>query len=155
MSTFIGDFQGKADAKGRIVMPMAFKHVLEAMKENRLIVKRDIYEKCLLIYPACEWERVMEDLRTKINPYDKEHMQFMREYQRNTAELQLDANGRILIPRRLMSAIEADKDVTMIGIDKHIELWDSQLFDNQAIDSDKLGSLAQSILGQQNKSNEQ
>ena len=151
MSIFIGDFQGKADAKGRIVLPIAFKHVLDSMNENRIIVKRDIYEKCLLIYPACEWEFVMEDLRSKINPYDKEHMQFMREFQRNTAELQLDANGRILIPKRLMSVINAEKDVTMIGIDKHIELWDSKIFDNQAIDSDTLGSLAQNILGAQSK----
>ena len=105
MSTFIGDFVCKADAKGRIVMPSVFKNMLESEGESRIVVKKDIFEQCLVLYPYSEWDRLMNDLRQKINPYDREHTRFFREFQRNTAEMQLDANGRFLVPRRLMTSV--------------------------------------------------
>lgn len=147
MSRFIGDFSSKADVKSRIVLPMAFKLVLENLGESRLIVKKDIFEKCLLIYPYSEWERIMDDLRDRINPYDREHTRFLREYQRYTAELQLDGNGRILIPKRLMQSIEAEKDVTFLGVNKHIELWNSTEYEQQAISNDSLEALTEKLLG--------
>ncbi len=148
MSTFIGDFVCKADAKGRVVMPSAFKGVLESMTEVRLVVKKDIFEQCLVVYPFGEWERLMDDLRSKINPYNREHTRFMREFQCSTAELQLDGNGRFLVPRRLMQTIGADKDVVLLGVDRHIELWDAATYDSQHLSADELGNLAEKILGQ-------
>ncbi|MBP5365921.1 MAG: protein mraZ [Bacteroidales bacterium] len=153
MSTFIGDFNGKADAKGRIVLPVAFKHELENMGDMRLIVKKDLFEPCLLLYPYNEWERIMDDLRTKINSYDREHTRFLREYQRNTAELQVDNFSRILLPRRLLQIIGADKQLTFLGVDKHIEVWDSDTYDSQAMSAEDLALLAEKILGSNSRQN--
>lgn len=150
MSTFIGDFQAKADIKGRIVLPMAFKLTLESYGDTRLVVKKDLFEPCLTLYPMSEWCRIMDDLRSKINPYDREQARFLREFQRTTAELALDGNGRILIPRRLLQSIAAEKEVTFLGVDKHIELWDSATYNGEAMDSDTLGALAEKILGKPN-----
>lgn len=148
MSTFIGDFVCKADAKGRIVMPSVFKNMLESEGESRIVVKKDIFEQCLVLYPYSEWDRLMNDLRQKINPYDREHTRFFREFQRNTAEMQLDANGRFLVPRRLMTSVLVEKDVILLGVDKHIELWSTNLYDSQALPQEELGRLAENILGQ-------
>lgn len=148
MSTFIGDFVCKADAKGRIVMPSVFKNMLESEGESRIVVKKDIFEQCLVLYPYSEWDRLMNDLRQKINPYDREHTRFFREFQRNTAEMQLDANGRFLAPRRLMTSVLVEKDVILLGVDKHIELWSTNLYDSQALPQEELGRLAENILGQ-------
>ncbi len=148
MCTFIGDFQCKADAKCRLVLPSAFKHSLEADGEPaRLVIRKDIFEKCLLLTPYSEWQRQMTDLRGRINVYNRQHTQFLREMQRNAVEVQMDNFGRILIPKRLLTMIDADKEITLLGVDKHIELWDTQTLESQAMTSEDLGALAEKILG--------
>ena len=148
MIKFIGEYTAKMDDKGRIVFPSPFKALLPSDSPMKFVVKKDIFERCLVVYPFGEWERLMDDLRSKINPYNREHTRFMREFQCSTAELQLDGNGRFLVPRRLMQAIGADKDVVLLGVDRHIELWDAATYDSQHLSADELGNLAEKILGQ-------
>ncbi len=71
----------------------------------------------------------------------------MREQQRSTCEASLDGNGRLLIPQRLLDSIGADKELTLLGVDDHIELWDKATFASQAMTGDALGSLAESLFG--------
>ncbi len=148
MSTFIGDFQCKADAKCRIVLPSAFKRVLDEMGDSALVVRKDIFEKCLTIYPRSEWERQMDDLRSKINPYNREQARFLREFQKNTAELSLDNFGRMLVPKRLLTMVEAEKEITLLGVDKHMELWDTASYESEALGGEELASLAEKLLGE-------
>ncbi len=145
--SFIGDFDSRADAKNRVVLPAAFKRELEGQEEVRLVIRKDIFENCLNIYPFPVWEAMMADLRSRLNPYDRRHAQFMREQQRSTCEASLDGNGRLLIPQRLLDAIGADKELTLLGVDDHIELWDKATFASQAMTGDALGSLAESLFG--------
>ncbi len=145
--SFIGDFDGRADAKNRVVLPAAFKRELEGQEGVRLVIRKDIFENCLNIYPFAVWEAMMADLRSRLNPYDRRHAQFMREQQRSTCEASLDGNGRLLIPQRLLDAIGADKEFTLLGVDDHIELWDKATFASQAMTGDALGSLAESLFG--------
>ncbi len=149
MSTFIGDFQSKIDAKCRIVLPSAFKRLLDSAQESTLVVRKDIFEKCLTIFPLSEWERQMDELRSKINPYNREQARFLREFQKNTAELTVDNFGRILIPKRLLAMIDAEKEITLLGVDKHIELWDSATYEGETIAGDELGELAEKLLGEE------
>ncbi len=145
--SFIGDFDSRADAKNRVVLPAAFKRELEGQEGVRLVIRKDIFENCLNIYPFPVWEAMMADLRSRLNPYDRRHAQFMREQQRSTCEASLDGNGRLLIPQRLLDAIGADKELTLLGVDDHIELWDKATFASQAMTGDALGSLAESLFG--------
>ncbi|MCF0191403.1 MAG: division/cell wall cluster transcriptional repressor MraZ [Marinilabiliaceae bacterium] len=149
MSSFIGDYTVKIDAKSRIVMPASFKRALEEMGQDRLVVKKDIFEDCLVLLPYSVWERQMEELRQKLNVYNREHAQLLREFQKNMAELTLDANGRFLLPKRLVDMANIEKDVTLLGMDLQIELWNSELYAQQskAISSDALAQMAQTILG--------
>ena len=71
MYSFIGDFDCRADAKNRVVLPSAFKHELEGGGGARLVIRKDIFEKCLNIYPYEVWEGMMADLRSRLNPYDR------------------------------------------------------------------------------------
>ncbi len=160
--SFIGDFASRADAKNRVVLPSAFKRELESEGNEcaqptetqegakggaRLVIKKDLFEQCLIIYPYSVWEKMMSDLRGRIDPYNRRHAQFLREFQRNTSEVALDGNGRILIPQRLLDLIGAGKELTFLGIDDHIELWNTETYDNQALSGEALGELADSIFG--------
>ena len=160
--SFIGDFASRADAKNRVVLPSAFKRELESEGNEcaqptetqegakggaRLVIKKDLFEQCLIIYAYRVWEKMMSDLRGRIDPYNRRHAQFLREFQRNTSEVVLDGNGRILIPQRLLDLIGAGKELTFLGIDDHIELWNTETYDNQALSGEALGELADSIFG--------
>lgn len=146
MVTFIGDFECKADAKGRIVLSAAFKKAL-AEGEDRFVVRKDLFEDCLVMYPYSYWEEELVKLRQKLNPYDREHKQFLRDFFRATAEVSLDSNGRFLIPKRLMEQVDAERDVVLIGVDRYIELWSKEAYLAMNDDPDRLANQAQSLLG--------
>lgn len=143
--SFIGDFDSRADAKNRVVLPAAFKREFEGQEDVRLVIRKDIFESCLNIYPYAVWEAMMADLRRRLNPYDRRHTQFMREQQRSTCEASLDSNGRLLIPQRLLDMIGADKELTLLGVDDHIEVWDKAAYASQAMSGEALGALAEDL----------
>ena len=96
MTIFIGDYTCKIDAKGRVMLSAAFKKQMPKAAQDKFVIKKDIYEKCLVLFPMDEWERQNQLIRQNINPYNKEHAQFLREYYKDTADVELDANNRFL-----------------------------------------------------------
>lgn len=111
MTTFIGEYSCKLDAKGRFVFPAALKKQIPAAAQERFVVKKDIFENCLVLYTWDEWQRQNEIIRAKLNPYNKTHNNFIRGFYRGTAELELDASGRLLIPKRLFDEVGAEREI--------------------------------------------
>lgn len=147
MISFIGDYLCKIDSKGRALLPSAFKKQMPVTAGDRFVIKKDIYENCLILYTLDEWEKQNELLRSRLNPYNKEHSQLLRAYYRGTAEVALDANNRLLLPKRLLDLAGIAKEVYMSGQDKKIEIWSKEVYENNDIDEDKFADLAESILG--------
>ncbi len=145
--SFIGDFDSRADAKNRIVLPAAFKREFEGEEQVRLVIRKDIFEDCLVIYPHSVWEAMMSALRQRLNPYNRQHAQFLRESLRSTCEVQLDGNGRMLVPQKMLELIGADKELTLLGVDDHIELWDKQKMAALSLSGDDLAALSDEIFG--------
>ncbi len=146
---FIGDFTCKIDAKGRVMLPVAFKKQMPAAAQDKFVIKKDIYEKCLVLYPMDEWERQNQLIRQNINPYNKEHSQFLREFYKDTAEVELDASNRFLVPARLLSLadIDKEKEVVLAGQLGKIEVWAKGLYDKTSEGISNFGDLANKILG--------
>lgn len=147
MFTFIGDFECRTDAKGRVVFPSAFKKVL-GEDDVRLVVRKDLFESCLVIYPFAVWEEELKRIREKLNPYNREHNRFLRNFFRGSAEVSLDGNGRFLIPKRLMEQIDAGREVILLGVDRCIEVWDKGVYEEVELSREGLGDLAEKILGE-------
>jgi MraZ protein len=147
MATFIGDHTCRVDAKGRIVLPSAFKKQMPLAAMERFVVKKDIFEPCLVLFPMDEWDRQNSIIRSRINPYNKEHGKFLREFYKGTAEVVLDASNRILIPRRLLEIAGIDNEAIMAGQDGKIEIWSSKLYDDQSAEADDFAMLAEKIMG--------
>jgi len=148
MHSFIGDYICKIDPKGRVLLPSAFKKQMPDNARDIFVVKKDIYEKCLILYTIDEWERQNELLRKKLNPYNKEHSNFLRSYYRGAAEVELDSSNRLLIPKRLLVEAGIDKDICLSGQDKKIELWAKENYDSISVNEDEFSAMANSILGQ-------
>jgi MraZ protein len=156
MTTFIGDYPCKADAKGRIMLPSVFKKQMGSASQDKFVVKKDIFEKCLVLFPQEEWDRQVKLLRSRINPYNREHNQFLREFYKGTAEIILDANNRMLIPKRLLEwAGILDGSVVLAGQDGKIEVWEKNKYENRSVNEDEFASLAEKILGGPMNNNEE
>jgi MraZ protein len=147
MATFIGEYMCKIDAKGRIILPMAFKKQLPASAQDHFVVRRDIFERCLVLYSSEDWNRQVERIRSRINPYNREHNLFLRNFFKGTAELTLDNNNRLLIPRRLLDLAGIKRDVVLAGQDGRIELWAADLYDKIDMPTDDFANLAEKLMG--------
>ncbi len=147
MSNFIGHITAKLDAKNRFVFPSALKKQLSAEAQDTFVLKKDIYEPCLVLYPKDTWQKTVEQLQAVLNPYNAQHNMFLRKFFADTAELSLDANNRLLLPKRLTEQVGIDGTVLLIGIGDKIELWNPQQFENSMIDDNEFARLAEELLG--------
>jgi MraZ protein len=147
MATFIGDYQCKVDVKGRIILPMAFKKQMPADAQDRFVVRKDIFENCLVLYSIEDWNRQLVKIRKRMNSYNREHNMFLRNFYKGTAELSLDNNNRLLIPKRLMELIGAERDVILAGQDGRIEIWATSVYEKIGMTPDDFADLAEKLLG--------
>jgi MraZ protein len=147
MATFIGDYTCKIDAKGRIILPMAFKKQLPASAQDHFVVRRDIFERCLVLYSSEDWNSQLERIRGSINPYNREHNLFLRNFFKGTAELTLDSSNRLLIPRRLMDLAGINRDVVLAGQDGRIEIWAADQYEKIDMPTDDFANLAEKLMG--------
>lgn len=145
MNSFIGEYHCKVDAKGRIMLPAAFKKQLSPASNDSFVVKKDIYEACLVMYPLEEWERQNAIIRSRINPYNPEHNRFVREFYKGAAEITLDGNNRLLLPRRLLDEVGIEGEVILAGQLGKIEIWAAGRYGKMA--PDDFARLAEKIMG--------
>jgi MraZ protein len=147
MTTFIGDYNCKLDEKGRVTFPSTLKKQMSSATQGRFVVKKDIFEQCLVLFPIEEWERQNSIIRSKINPYNKEHNKFLRNFYRGSAEIVLDGNNRMLIPKRLLELANISKEAILAGQDGRIEIWAKDMYDSTEEGSDDFAALAEKIMG--------
>jgi len=148
MPGFIGHITAKLDAKNRFVFPSALKRQMPLAAEQSFVLKKDIYEPCLILYPRQTWDRIVEQLQQVLNPYNPQHNMFMRKFFSQTAELTLDANNRLLLPKRLTEQVGIDDTILLIGLGDKLEIWNPQQFEDSMIDDKQFMELAETLLGQ-------
>jgi len=146
MATFIGDYTCKVDIKGRIILPMAFKKQMPADARDHFVVRKDIFENCLVLYSVEDWNRQLDKIRKRINPYNREHNKFLRNFFKGTAELILDSNNRMLVPKRLLDMISVNRDVVLAGQDGRIEIWALDVYEKIDMPADDFANLAEKLM---------
>ncbi len=147
MATFIGDYTCKVDVKGRIILPMAFKKQMPADAQDHFVVRKDIFENCLVLYSIEDWNRQLDKIRKRVNTYNREHNMFLRNFFKGTAELSLDNNNRLLVPKRLMDLIGAERDVVLAGQDGRIEIWAANVYEKIDMAAGDFADLAEKLMG--------
>ena len=147
MSAFIGDYICKLDSKGRLMLPSVLKKQMGTETQLKFIVKKDIFVNCLNLFPFEDWERQVNIIRENINPFNREHNTFLREFYRGTAEVVLDNMNRLLIPKRLLDSVNIGSEVILAGIDGKIEMWDKKVYDSNGESETAFAELAEKILG--------
>lgn len=123
MDRFLGNIEAKADIKGRLFIPALFRKQLQAASEEKLIMRKDTFQECLVLYPESVWNEELNELRGRLNKWNATHQQLFRQFVSDVEIITLDSNGRILIPKRYMQMTGITTDVRFIGVDRTIEIW--------------------------------
>ena len=117
-------FQGPAgltlDGKGRIAMPSRHREVLSAMGVSQLTITKHP-EGSLLIFPRPAWET----FRDRVAALPMEAAGWKRVFLGNAMDVEIDASNRVLIAPELRAAAGLTKDVMLLGMGSHFELWDA------------------------------
>ena len=75
---FLGNIEAKTDAKGRVFLPSVFRKVLQVSGEESLVLRKDVFQPCLVLYPQSVWNAQLDELRTRLNKWNPEHQQMLR-----------------------------------------------------------------------------
>lgn len=148
---FIGNIEAKIDSKGRAFLPSVFRKVLQSAGEECLVLRKDVFQPCLTLYPESVWNEQMDTLRARLSRWNAVHQQIFRQFVADVELLPLDANGRILIPKRYMALVGIGQEVRFIGMGDTIEMWRSG-DKNIYMASEEFGSAIESIMGDKDES---
>lgn len=99
MVRFLGSIEAKTDAKGRAFLPASFRKELQSAGETSLVMRKDVFQPCLVLYPESVWNMQIDLLRTRLNRWDSLHQSIFRQFVADAEAITLDANGRFLIPK--------------------------------------------------------
>nr|WP_042288409.1 division/cell wall cluster transcriptional repressor MraZ [Nonlabens ulvanivorans] len=147
MINFIGTYECKIDAKGRFMMPVSLKKQLAPVLQEGFVLKRSVFQPCLELYPMKEWNEMMVRMN-KLNRFKKKNNDFIRRFTAGVKTVEIDANGRLLIPKDLIQIASITKDLTISSAINIIEIWDKQSYE-QVIDEAALdfADLAEEVMG--------
>lgn len=123
---FMGEYNHTIDAKGRLIVPSKFR---EALGDTFVVTKG--LDGCLFVYDNEEWQ-VFEEKLKSLPITNKEARQFARFFLAGAAEVEVDKQGRILVPNILREFAQISKDVVLIGVASRIEIWSKERFEGIA-----------------------
>lgn len=129
------------------MFPVAYKIQLEQTISQGFVIKRSIFRNCLELYPMPEWN--MESARiNKLNRFRKKNVDFIRKFMAGVKTVELDAAGRLLIPKDLIKFAAIGKDVVLASVVNKIEIWDKAEYE-KAVDynPDEFADLAEEVMG--------
>lgn len=147
---FLGNSEAKTDAKGRVFFPAVFRKQLQTAAEECLILRKDTYQDCLVLYPESVWNEQMNELRSKLNRWNSKHQMIFRQFVSDVEIITLDGNGRFLIPKRYLKLADIRHEVRFIGMDDTIEIWAKEIADKPFIAPEDFGKELEEIMGNNN-----
>ncbi|TVZ07615.1 MraZ protein [Cellulophaga sp. RHA_52] len=147
MVNFIGTYECKADVKGRVMVPSALKSQMASVLNKGFVIKRSVFQPCLELYPMEEWNLLMEKMNKK-NRFKKKNNDFIRRFSAGVKIVELDATGRLLIPKKLVEIANITKDVVLSSAINIIEIWDKDSYEKVIEeDAENFADLAEEVMG--------
>ena len=144
------------DAKGRAFLPAVFRKILQAGSNGpdgadnslRLVLRKDVFQPCLVLYPENVWNEQMDALRQRLNRWNKQHQQVFRQFVSEVEVLTLDGNGRFLVPKRYLRMADIDLDIKFVGMGDTIEIWSNTKTDQSQMNPDEFGKALEELMGE-------
>lgn len=145
MPKFIGEYECKIDAKGRLSLPSSLRRQIPEEAGDRLVVNRG-FDKCLVLYTRQEWLSETEKL-SQLNSFNKRDRMFIRLFNNGATEIQVDSASRVNIPKKLLEYAGISSEAVLFAYGSKIEIWSREEYDDQLkIDPDDFASLAEEVM---------
>lgn len=142
-----GSYECKVDAKGRLMVPSSVKKQMAPVLQEGFILKRSIFQPCLELYTLEEWKLLMIKLN-KLNKFNKKNNDFIRKFTAGVKTVEVDSNGRLLIPKDLIAYSGIEKEIIFSSVLNIIEIWDKKKYEEAVSqENEDFASLAEEIMG--------
>jgi len=147
LNSIIGTYECKIDAKGRLMIPAALKKQLAGSLQDGFVLKRSVFQPCLELYPMSEWNLMMQKIN-KLNRFVKKNNDFIRRFTAGVKVVEIDALGRLLVPKDLMTFSQISKDIVLSSAVNIVEIWDKELYEKSIAGDDiDFADLAEDAMG--------
>ncbi|OXB22753.1 division/cell wall cluster transcriptional repressor MraZ [Flavobacterium tructae] len=147
MNTIVGTYECKVDAKGRLMLPAPLKKQLTSSLQDGFVLKRSVFQQCLELYPMSEWDLMMQKIN-KLNRFVKKNNDFIRRFTAGVKVVEIDALGRLLVPKDLVTFSGISKDVVFSSAVNIVEIWDKDLYEKSISGEDMdFADLAEEVMG--------
>jgi MraZ protein len=140
-----GTHDCKVDAKGRLLLPSAFKKQLPDF-ESGFVLKRSIYNPCLELWPMAEWTIMMQNLN-KLNRFVRENDKFITRFLAGVKTIELDDVGRLLVSKDLIAFAKIQKEVVFTSKVNILEIWDKDIYEKEvAFDNEDFAQQTENVM---------
>jgi MraZ protein len=123
---FRGHFEHSLDAKNRLAIPARFRTAFS----GGAVLSKDP-EACVAVWTPETHESIIERALAGLNPMGSEYRKLSRFYQGNSFEVELDGSGRVTLPPPLLAHASIEKDVVVVGVGDHLEVWGRERWERQ------------------------
>jgi MraZ protein len=131
------------------MVPSALKKQLSPVLKEIFVIKRSVFQPCLELYPIEEWNVLMQKING-LNRFVKKNNDFIRKFTAGVKTVEVDANGRLLIPKDLMGFADITKEIVLSSAINIIEIWDKNKYENAIdVEADDFADMAEDIMGNQ------
>ena len=144
---FLGNIEAKIDTKGRAFLPAVFRKVLQTGGEDRLVLRKDVFQPCLVLYPESVWNEQMDQMRARLSRWNRQQQQVYRRFVSEVELLTLDGNGRFLIPKRYQRMAEIEQELKFVGMGDTIEIWSNKKAAEQQMKLEDFEAALEELMG--------
>jgi MraZ protein len=142
MSTFLGKYEAKADVKGRIFIPAAYRKLLPDGERDHIIMQKDPENDCLVLYPEHVWNEKVAVLNSRLNEWKSEDRLLITQFVSNAESLDIDSQGRILIPKRYLQSIAIENaEILFVGMFNKFAIWSKVRYEQTMLSSAEFANL--------------
>jgi len=129
------------------MVPTALKKQLAPVSTSGFVIKRAVFQPCLELYPMKEWQLLMEKMG-KLNRFNRKNNDFIRRFTAGVKTIEMDAAGRLLIPKDLASFAGVDKEIVISSAINIVEIWDKNKYEQAINDAaSDFADLAEEVMG--------
>ena len=130
MSTFIGKYDAKADVKGRVFIPSSYRKILPDGQRDRLVMRKDADNDCLVLYPESVWNKKTEELKANLDEWEADDQLLLMQFVSDAEWLDIDSQGRVLISKRYLDLIGIENsEVMFVGMMDRFAVWGRQRYE--------------------------
>lgn len=126
MLNLIGEYEVSVDAKGRFLLPAAFRKQLPEGSGETFVINRG-FENCLVLYPMQTWNEISAKV-DRLNDFKPKVREFKRLFRNGATQVEVDSAGRILVPKMLLERAGIQKDMVFTAQGNKVELWDKDTY---------------------------